>query len=222
MRALLFVVACLAPSIVLAEPPVPDIQGPVSGTPGDIVELDASGSTAEQFSWIVDTSGVAVPTGALTHKPMNDGRVLVLASYPGTWRVYLLVANSEGIRFQSWTVEISGDGPTPPPPGDELDLSDEARQWLQSVPQQYRTVQQDVRLTIKGIGEIAEQANSIPVLKAMLEFGLNNAVSGLGDNKDEWDQFAGSMNAALGALQAQGLTPGEYGQALLSIAKGLE
>lgn len=130
--------ACTA----LAAPPEPKIAGPTKATPGAIVILDASESVADHFDWLIDDSGVQVPdndaTAAFeaaaealrqagfrvtgpksdrppTHVMLDNGKRVLLASYPGTYRISLAVGNAEGVRQLPWQVIIAGHGPQPPP-----------------------------------------------------------------------------------------------------------
>lgn len=121
-------------------PPVPMIEGPVAGQPGDIVLLDATKSTAQHLGWLVDVTAVTVPmdatarelermadvlrttgakvevppTGPVTHLIVNDGRQIILSSYPGTYRVVLAVSNEYGVKLLQWQVRIQT-APNPPP-----------------------------------------------------------------------------------------------------------
>lgn len=121
--------------------PVPAINGPTTARTGDLILLDASGSTATHFDWLVDTSGVQVPSNGADFaksaaaklrglgwevKPpkkaegghyliLDGGKRLLLASYPGTWRVSLAVGNANGVKQLPWTLVVQGHGPQPPP-----------------------------------------------------------------------------------------------------------
>lgn len=131
----------VALSSAFAEPPVPKIDGPTERNPGALTFLDASGSTGDNFTWLVDTSGIAVPKdgtpdvaetiaalrslGFSVQEPSgaadplwaisDDGKRLWLSSYPGVYSVVLGVSNPEGVRLLPWKVKVSGNVPIPIP-----------------------------------------------------------------------------------------------------------
>jgi len=148
LRALIF--ALFLTSVCQGEPPVLDIKGPTTARSGDIIVLDASGSVADHYNWLVDVSSVDVPggggdgsdistmvsqlkalgynvqspgddSGPLTHILIDGGKKVITASYPGIWRFYLAGSNSEGVVQKSWTVKIGTFTPDSPPKDDPKD-----------------------------------------------------------------------------------------------------
>lgn len=142
-----FAAVMLLSGVVFAEPPVAGISGPEKGRPGDILILSAS--EADHVDWLVDSSDVAVPVedaaakleetaealraAGFTVEPpatnappvyleLDGGKRLLLASYPGTYRVSLAVGNADGVDQTSVKVVVSGgkppkpDDPDPPTP----------------------------------------------------------------------------------------------------------
>ena len=121
--------------------PVPKIKGPTKARTGDIIILDASESTADHFHWLIDDSSVTVPEGSMQSaqkmadqlrqlgfkvEPPKDaktsnylmidgGKKLILASYPGTWKIILAVGNKGGVDQLAWTLVVQGAKPTPNP-----------------------------------------------------------------------------------------------------------
>lgn len=137
-RIAAFLLLCAA---VSAAPPVAKIDGPTERHPGALTFLDASGSTADKFSWLVDTTGVTVPKdgtpdvaetifalramGFEVQEPedkseplwaiSDDGKRVWLSSYPGVYAVTLGVSNADGVALLAWKVKVSGDVPIPVP-----------------------------------------------------------------------------------------------------------
>lgn len=251
-----------------AAPPVPAITGPTTARTGDLIFLDASGSTATHFDWLVDTSGVSIPTNgaesaqsmaeklrklgfkveppknsaaSATYLVLDGGKKLLLASYPGTWRVSLAVGNSEGVKQLPWTLVVAGNGPLPPPPKPDdpkppgpppikTDYSAEAKQWLATVPVASRniithkglTVQKNLADTLNEVGMQADRAGSIAAMDILLEIGIKAVFKPLGPKAADWAKFAASADAVLNDLKSKGATPSQYGAALISIAKGIQ
>lgn len=117
LRQLIGVFLCLALcTSVYAQGAKAVLSGPTGGVPGDLIVLDATGSTADFFSWnvIPQLSG-----GRQTIVTVENGRKAFLASVPGQYTVILSVANGEGIDVLLYRVTISNDGsvPQPLPPG---------------------------------------------------------------------------------------------------------
>lgn len=121
--ATLFLLTVLLPSAAFGEPPHAVINGPTEGMPGDFIDLDASGSTAVWYTWIVRPA--QFPDGRKTYRLDRgvDPRKSVgcsVASRPGTYNVTLIVAtdgDDGGIATKDWTVVIFANPPgtTPPP-----------------------------------------------------------------------------------------------------------
>ena len=47
---------------------------------------------------------------------LDDGKKLLLASYPGKWKVVLAVSNDKGVTQTAWNLVVEGVKPTPPKP----------------------------------------------------------------------------------------------------------
>lgn len=138
-------IAALLLLMAIADAPVAKIEGPDHGRPGDIIILSAS--EADHTSWAVDASEVQVPVedaaaalmataevlrkaGFSVEAPDTDappvyleldgGKRLLLASYPGVYRLNLAVSNADGVSQCAAKVTITGkvDPPKPPPKPD--------------------------------------------------------------------------------------------------------
>lgn len=136
-----FVAFLLLSAVAFAEPPKPVIDGPTERQPGALTFLDASKSTADKWTWLVDTSAVAVPKdgtpdvsqtvtalramGFDVQEPADeseplwavseDGKRLWLSSFPGVYAVTLGVSNADGVALLPWKVKVSGEIPIPVP-----------------------------------------------------------------------------------------------------------
>jgi hypothetical protein len=135
--AVAFLLLCCTLS---AEPPVAAVTGPEKARAGDIIILTAS--EAAHVDWLVDSSGVDVPTedaaeallktaetlrsaGFTVDPPDTDappvyleldgGKRLVLASYTGVYRISLAVGNADGVDQCAFTVTVGTPKPTPKP-----------------------------------------------------------------------------------------------------------
>ncbi len=100
-------------------PPRAIINGPATGTPGEILYLDASESTGEptHFRWSV----IPEIAGRKQIEPAAaDQAKIRIASFPGAYRYTLVVSNADGADLVYWDVVVPGTPPptpTPPQPG---------------------------------------------------------------------------------------------------------
>lgn len=246
--------------------PTPKITAATSANVGDIIIIDAAESIADHFSWIVDSSGVRFPadgsglstktvdqlmklgwkppatkSGRVEYMILEGGKKLILASYPGTWKVVLAVSNKDGVKQLAHTMTVTGGGTEPPdvpddpddPPDDpklKTDFSAEAKTWLATVKRSSRdkkdssgiTVQENLHDTLVEIGNRWKKAGSIAVMETLLGVGIQATLTPLGAKAKDWQTFAVKSNEALDSVKSNGGTPEQYGAALLSIAKGLE
>lgn len=105
-------VSLLAGTVAIAAPPKAVVNGPATGIAGELLELDASGSTdATHFRWWV----APVVSGRRQVEPLGDGKRARIASLPGTYTYTVGVSNAEGLDVASWVVSIPGDAPPPAP-----------------------------------------------------------------------------------------------------------
>lgn len=244
-------------AMAFADPPVAKVQGPNSASPGDIVILDASASNAKHYSWLVDASGVDVPTGRNgdvgslvqkleslgfkverpatdngpnTHLMIDGGKKLLLASYPGVWRISLAVSDDSGVSQIPWTVTVGGspppkpkpDDPDVPPPDPPADLTADAKRWLATVPADALSAKKSLRESLRSIGMKGGEIGSIVAIDALLTNNVTAALQPLGNKAGGWESFFQSADAALENVKAKGGGPAEYGAALVQIAKALE
>jgi hypothetical protein len=91
------------------------IKGPKSAGPGDLVILDASGSDATSFAWVLANSDKTI-------LPVDNGQRCVFSSGQKGVFVFVLVvakANDKGAvetAQSQWAVSVGGDSPIPPAP----------------------------------------------------------------------------------------------------------
>ena len=124
---------------------VPDpesvINGPSAAVTGDIVFLTSSQSTGTRFLWKLTESPPYLDSTPMT--VVNNGRDVFLGTRPGSYKVVLVVSNSEGVMSAStYKIVMRGrddetrpepnpprPNPNPPQPGpkppepDPFDLS---------------------------------------------------------------------------------------------------
>jgi len=106
------------------------INGPTTGTAGELLTLDASGSQGDKvrYLWRVQPD---LPGRVMFRTCGENGSRINIASLPGSWQYTLVVSNAEGADLLTWTVTIPATpqptpspippsppvpGPTPPPP----------------------------------------------------------------------------------------------------------
>lgn len=173
--------------------------------------------------------------------PIGDGQLaqecggglMVSTALVGTFEfiaiiVPVAVAGPADIEVVKHVVTVSpSQPPSAPPPGvppsvpvpapPVTDLSSQARQWLQTVPESARARRSDVARTLKEIGTSAT-LKSIDEMELFLGVGLAWSIGG---DAPAWASFSSSANAALDQLKRLGATKDQYAAALLSIAEGI-
>ena len=110
--------------IASAAAPKAVINGPTTGTAGELLTLDASGSQGDdvRYLWRVQPD---LPGRVMYRTCGQDGSRINIASLPGVWQYTLVVSNAEGADLLTWTVTIPTAPqpaplpipPTPPAPG---------------------------------------------------------------------------------------------------------
>lgn len=113
-------IGCLALILGLAAsasaaPPKAFINGPSTGTPGELLTLDASQSEGDdlKFLWRVQPDVAGRKTFQPTCKEQSK---IHICSMPGVWSYTLVVSNAEGADLLTWVVTIPGTPqPTPSP-----------------------------------------------------------------------------------------------------------
>jgi hypothetical protein len=114
---------CLA-GAANAAPPKAVINGPTTGTAGELLTLDASQSEGEgiKFLWRVTPD---VAGRRLFRVCDKDPSRVSIASLPGVWDYTLVVSNADGADLLTWRVSIPGTpqptpSPLPPRPGPDV------------------------------------------------------------------------------------------------------
>jgi hypothetical protein len=110
--------------IASAAAPKAVINGPTTGTAGELLTLDASGSQGDdvRYLWRVQPD---LPGRVMFRTCGETGSRINIASLPGVWQYTLVVSNAEGADLLTWTVTIPTAPqpaplpipPTPPAPG---------------------------------------------------------------------------------------------------------
>lgn len=106
-------VLVLASAPVYAEAPRAVINGPVTAIPGELIVLDAGQSEGEptHYAWRVTPE----IKGRKQITPVENGKRLQMASFPGTYLLTLVVSNKDGNDILQWQVNIPGTPPCPAP-----------------------------------------------------------------------------------------------------------
>jgi hypothetical protein len=102
-------------SAASAAAPKAVINGPTTGTAGELLTLDASGSQGDKvrYLWRVQPD---LPGRVMFRTCGEDGSRINIASLPGSWQYTLVVSNAEGADLLTWTVTIPATPqPTPSP-----------------------------------------------------------------------------------------------------------
>jgi hypothetical protein len=110
----MLVLCCLAGTSYAAAPKAV-INGPTTGTAGELLTLDASGSQGDKvrYLWRVQPD---LPGRVMFRTCGEDGSRINIASLPGSWQYTLVVSNAEGADLLTWTVTIPATPqPTPSP-----------------------------------------------------------------------------------------------------------
>lgn len=228
----------LLTSAAWGEPPRAIIHGPSGGTPGDILLLDASSSTAAQhFLWKVRPE----LAGRRTIYVTESGKKCQVVSIPGTYTLTLAVSNEDGIDLTDWVITIPGDpdqpqpspgpapaprpvppGPKPPDPPPAPEFPDGQFKIAGDVYRWALDVNSTSRAT--DAAALAEAANSIAaaiaagtlsspqkILAALLV--ANNAA--LGPHVGDWKPFGDLYSARLKQLYLAGRLPDDASWAAL-------
>lgn len=220
-----------------------------------------TGATPQHYNWLVDTSEVTVPLSKdgpdlaklvsqlrasgfsvqapadgqpMTYMILEGNAKILLASYPGTWKISLAVGNEFGVRQIPWKVVVKkdgtvpipnpdpGPGPTPQPGPVTFGLSEQVPGWLATVPQSARSNIPSIVEALKGnaaacasnkFGTVGEAETALTVV-------LLSAVQ----NRTAWLRFGTSLNDALTNLKSAGriVTPQDFGKAITEVAVALE
>ena len=180
----------------------------------------------------------------------QDGLTLIVPPVPGRqYVVFFSASNAKGNVSTMAQAKVKGTSPPAPPPqppdppppgppppnpptGPDLDLSQEAAQWLALVPAAVRgevfthpisgdtmTRQQAIGRTFREVGGVAGELGSFEAVDMMLSIGL---APGFMPNAEVWQPFSSKADAALEDLKTKGVTVAQYGQALQSIGRALE
>jgi hypothetical protein len=110
----LLVLICLAGAASAAAPKAV-INGPTTGTAGELLTLDASQSEGDdlQFLWRVQPD---IAGRRLFRVCDKDPSKVSISSLPGVWQYTVVVGNKDGLDLLTWTVTIPGTPqPTPSP-----------------------------------------------------------------------------------------------------------
>lgn len=224
------------------------INGPTTGTAGELLTLDASQSEGEnlKYLWRVqpDVSGRRMFRSCGT-----TGDVIHISTMPGTWQYTLVVSNAEGADLLTWTVTIPGNpspqpnpvppgpgptpGPSPTPPSPHPDppapapskfgIRDQIPVWAASVSSPTR---------VAAAGRLADASDALAAAvaagttsgpaKILAALTAANAAA-LGADLAAWKSFGVSYSAALSGIYAMGRlkTDADWAELLRETAAGL-
>lgn len=111
-----FVVVCLLTAVSQGQAgePRPFIEGPSTAIGGQLVTLDASKSEdCTLYKWVEISPRIP---GRRVIEVDSDPKKVRIATYPGTYRIQLMVANAEGLSEITHELVVSGDCPPDPVP----------------------------------------------------------------------------------------------------------
>lgn len=222
------------------------INGPTTGTAGELLTLDASQSEGEnlKYLWRVqpDVSGRRMFRSCGT-----TGDVIHISTMPGTWQYTLVVSNAEGADLLTWTVTIPGNPspqPNPVPPGpapipnphpdppaptptpvppSKFGIRDQIPVWAASVSSSTR---------VAAAGRLADASDALAAAvaagttsgpaKILAALTAANAAA-LGADLAAWKSFGVSYSAALSGIYAMGRlkTDADWAELLRETAAGL-
>lgn len=105
--------ALLFTSVAQAAAPKAVINGPTNAVPGELIVLDASQSEGEptHYSWRISPE----IKGRKQIGPLDGGRKLQMASFPGRYLITLVCSNADGNDVLAWQVDVPGTPPCPAP-----------------------------------------------------------------------------------------------------------
>lgn len=105
--------ALLFTSAAQAAAPKAVINGPTNAVPGELIVLDASQSEGEptHYSWRISPE----IKGRKQIGPLDGGRKLQMASFPGRYLITLVCSNADGNDVLAWQVDVPGTPPCPAP-----------------------------------------------------------------------------------------------------------
>lgn len=259
MKSATILAVILCCSVAFAADPIAVVTGKKLAKTGDLIVLDSKDSTPDtRRKWTVwpELTGTASQVnenlerwaaslrehGATVIMPsesddsnsiaIEGDSKLVLASYPGTYRVMLAVSNADGLAVAKWTVTVSAASPPPdvpdppeepdPPVVPSLGLTASVQGWLASVPAANLAEKAALRaaLTSTGNQAVAGKHSNLDAVKAAAGTAIKNS----GIDLSAWKAFGQSMNAGFDGLIATGkiATAADYGRGLLEVAEGLK
>lgn len=163
----------------------------------------------------------------------GDGR-LILASYPGVYRVMLAVSNPDGLAVAKWTVTVTAttpkpcppDSPDPDPPSDpdppttpdppvtppdppftnRFDLEQASRLWLVQIPNETLVERAAMQKIFRTIGQGAVDGlyGTMDEVQVGLGKTINDADAAKLLTKRAWDSWGKSASGAIVGLKAAG------------------
>lgn len=185
------------------------IEGPVKAKVGELIILDASKSTAQDFEWVVlpSTKNYVVIDG--------EKRLIFSSPVAGVYTIFVSVAYEGTVASHVYTVTIAGPA---------TDLSSKVASWVESLPvSETRDAEAD-RLagSFETIASLID-AGSFAAPKDVLVATKQANQDALGAAKDVWTPFFVSLQAELAQMSSNGrLTePASYAPAWREIAAGL-
>lgn len=201
------------------------IHAPEMGEVGELIRLDVSESTGDDFKWIV------VPT-TLDFEVYQDGRKAVFsARKPGNYMFIIACSNAGTVDVITHTIKITGDNvpdpPTPdvypvvPKPADGSPLAAWMPYWCSQSKQEKNEAMKLAASFNSVAATIAAGVNTTPdqIIKAT----ANANRQALGGSIDRWMPVLQALQGDLQARANAGLlqTPEQHAAAWREIAGGL-
>lgn len=223
--------------LAIDEEPKATIAGPKSAAVGDLIVLDASGSKAADFAWLLVNS----PKSFLA---IDGGRKCVFASGdPGTFVFVLAVAGKDRVSVAVHAIEVKGKPappdpkpptptPNPPAPGPDLPVGRFGLSRF-AFDSATKLVTVDAKTRAEQAARLAESLRSVASaivaggltdLDAVLEQTRTANNQALGNAAEAWKDWATELATKLDALDAEGKlkTTNDFAEAWRELATGLE
>lgn len=178
----------------VAQEPVPTAQivldAPSSARVGELVRLDASGSTADSYKWVLVPESVDFEVYAEGSKAVFSARA------PGEYLFFVSVAKDGKVDSIVHRIRIIG---PPDEPSDPLDVSGSVRFWLWTV----QATDEEKQALAEAFDEVASMG--LTEAPAWIYETKRHVEEALGDAKPRWNTFLMKVGGLMQRLGEAGV-----------------